>query len=111
MECDMPLFRPPSEARSLIFQVTLGCSWNKCLFCTSYKDKRFLVRSYEEVERDVEEMSRCYPDTKKIFLADGDPLEAPTDYLVKVLEWKPLLPRLDCRSGAYGACRQVAPPK
>ncbi|MFA4920416.1 MAG: hypothetical protein WC581_14415, partial [Thermodesulfovibrionales bacterium] len=51
MEYDMPLFRPPSEARSLIFQVTLGCSWNRCLFCTSYGTKEFRVRPFEEVER------------------------------------------------------------
>jgi len=86
MEYDMPLYRPPSEARSLIFQVTLGCSWNRCVFCISYKTKDYLVRPFEEVERDVAEMSRCYPDTKRIFLADGDPLEAPTDHLVKVLD-------------------------
>lgn len=86
MEYDVPLFRPPSEARSLIFQVTLGCSWNRCLFCTSYKTKNFRVRPVEEVERDVGEMSRRYPNTKRIFLADGDPMGAPTGYLVKVLD-------------------------
>jgi len=86
MEYDMPLFRPPSEARSLIFQVTLGCSWNRCVFCTSYRTKEFRVRPFEEVERDVVEMSRCYPDARKIFLADGDPMAAPTGYLVKVLD-------------------------
>ncbi|HNQ86205.1 MAG TPA: radical SAM protein [Deltaproteobacteria bacterium] len=86
MEYDMPLFRPPSEARSLIFQVTLGCSWNRCVFCAMYKTKKFLVRPFEEVERDVIEMSWHYPDTRKIFLADGDPLAAPTDYLIRVLD-------------------------
>src|SRR3972149_5767722 len=86
MEYDMPLFRPPSEARSLIFQVTLGCSWNRCLFCFSYRTKEYRVRPFEEVERDVVEMSRRYPDTRRIFLADGDPMEAPADYLVKVLD-------------------------
>ncbi|MCU0575481.1 MAG: radical SAM protein [Desulfobacterota bacterium] len=86
MEYDMPLFRPPSEARSLIFQVTLGCSWNRCMFCAMYKTKSFLVRPFEEVERDVVEMSWRYPDTRKIFLADGDPLAAPSDYLIKVLD-------------------------
>jgi len=86
MDYDMPLFRPPSEARSLIFQVTLGCSWNRCLFCAMYKTKNFLVRPFDEVERDVVEMSRRYPETRKIFLADGDPLAAPTDYLLKVLD-------------------------
>lgn len=86
MEYDFPLFRPPSEARSLIFQVTLGCSWNRCLFCTSYRTKEFLVRPFEEVERDVVEMSRRSPDARKIFLADGDPMAAPADYLMKVLD-------------------------
>ncbi|HEX7524421.1 MAG TPA: radical SAM protein [Candidatus Deferrimicrobium sp.] len=86
MEYDFPLFRPPSEARSLIFQVTLGCSWNRCLFCTSYRTKEFRVRPFDEVQRDVVEVSGCYPDTRKIFLADGDPMAAPTDYLLKVLD-------------------------
>jgi radical SAM superfamily enzyme YgiQ (UPF0313 family) len=86
MEYDFPLFRPPSEARSLIFQVTLGCSWNRCLFCASYRTKEFRVRPFEEVERDVVEMSGRYPNARKIFLADGDPMAAPTDYLVKVLD-------------------------
>jgi len=86
MEYDFPLFRPPSEARSLIFQVTLGCSWNRCRFCASYRTKEFRVRPFEEVERDVVEMSGRYPGTRKIFLADGDPMAAPTDYLLQVLD-------------------------
>jgi radical SAM superfamily enzyme YgiQ (UPF0313 family) len=86
MDYDFPLFRPPSEARSLIFQVTLGCSWNRCRFCASYRTKEFRVRPFEEVERDVVEMSGRYPNARKIFLADGDPMAAPTDYLVRVLD-------------------------
>ena len=86
MEYDLPLFRPPSEARSLIFQVTLGCSWNRCRFCVSYGTKEFRVRPYEDVEKDVIEMSGCYPNARRIFLADGDPMAAPTDHLVKVLD-------------------------
>ncbi len=86
MDYDMPLYRPPSEGRSLIFQVTLGCSWNKCLFCGMYKGKRFKARPWEDLERDINEMSRYVPDTRKVFLADGDPLCLDTDYLVKVLK-------------------------
>lgn len=86
MEYDLPLFRPPSEARSLILQVTLGCSWNRCLFCTSYSTKKFRVRPFEAVERDVVEMSGSHPNARRIFLADGDPMAAPTDHLVKVLD-------------------------
>jgi radical SAM superfamily enzyme YgiQ (UPF0313 family) len=66
--------------------VTLGCSWNRCRFCTSYRTKEFRVRPFEEVERDVVEMSVRYPDARKIFLADGDPMAASTDCLVKVLD-------------------------
>ena len=86
MEYDFPLFRPPSEARSLIFQVTLGCSWNRCRFCTSYRSKEFQVRPFEDVEREIVEMSKAWPDARKIFLADGDPMAAPTGYLLKVLD-------------------------
>jgi radical SAM superfamily enzyme YgiQ (UPF0313 family) len=86
MEYDFPLFRPPSEARSLIFQVTLGCSWNRCRFCASYRTKEFQVRPFEEVERDIVEMSGYHPDARRIFLADGDPMAAPTGYLLKVLD-------------------------
>jgi radical SAM superfamily enzyme YgiQ (UPF0313 family) len=85
MEYDMPLYRPPSEGRSLIFQVTLGCSWNKCLFCGMYKGKRFKARPWEDLEKDILEMSRYAPDTRKVFLADGDPLILDTEYLIKVL--------------------------
>ncbi|HQJ09206.1 MAG TPA: radical SAM protein, partial [Deltaproteobacteria bacterium] len=86
MEYDMPLYRPPSEGRSLIFQVTLGCSWNKCLFCGMYKGKRFAVRPWEELRKDILEMSWMQPGTRKVFLADGDPLCLDTDYLIKVLD-------------------------
>jgi hypothetical protein len=82
----MPLFRPPSEADSLIFQVTLGCSWNRCTFCAMYKAKEYVVRPFGELEREVVEMSRRYPGARRIFLADGDPVEAPTGHLVNVLD-------------------------
>lgn len=83
---DLPLFRPPSEAGSLIFQVTLGCSWNRCLFCASYRSKEFVVRPFEEMEKEIVEASWWYPDTRRIFLADGDPMAAPAEHLVKVLD-------------------------
>jgi radical SAM superfamily enzyme YgiQ (UPF0313 family) len=86
MEYDMPLFRPPSEAESLIFQATLGCSWNRCLFCASYKTKKYRVRPFGELEKDVAEMSARLPGTKRIFLADGDPLAVPTEDLARLLD-------------------------
>ena len=82
----MPLYRPPSEGRSLIFQITLGCSWNKCLFCGMYKGKRYQVRPWEEIEKDIIEMSWIVPDTRKVFLADGDPLGVDPGFLLRGLD-------------------------
>ncbi|MEA3497021.1 MAG: radical SAM protein [Bacteroidota bacterium] len=69
---DEPLFRPPSEAYSLIFQITLGCSWNKCAFCEMYSSKKFSIKADNLIEKEIIEASKLYPDTKKIFLADGN---------------------------------------
>ena len=85
MTYDMPLYRPPSEARSLIFQVTLGCSWNRCLFCGMYKTKRYQVRPWEDLKKDIIDMAAAYPGTKRIFLADGDVLGVDSEYLKKVI--------------------------
>jgi len=71
---DEPLFRPPSEAYSLIFQATIGCSHNKCSFCGMYKSKKFRIRSKSDVFRDLEEMAARYNKARRIFLADGDAL-------------------------------------
>ena len=107
MQYDMPLFRPPSEADSLIFQVTLGCSWNRCAFCAMYKAKEYVVRPFGELEREVVEMSRRYPGARRIFLADGDPVEAPTGHLVNVLDLLNLrFPALE-RVSAYAGPRNL----
>jgi radical SAM superfamily enzyme YgiQ (UPF0313 family) len=80
-----PVFRPPSEARSLILQVTLGCSHNKCTFCISFQDKEFRIKSFEEIKRDVEYVLPHYKGAKRIFLADGNALVIPTPDLLKIL--------------------------
>ena len=49
---DYPLYRPPSEAYSLIIQITLGCSHNKCTFCKMYKDKKFTIKPIEQIKKD-----------------------------------------------------------
>ncbi len=69
---DEPLFRPPSEAYSVIFQVTLGCSWNKCAFCEMYTSKKFKVKPENIVFEEIERIAKLAPDTRKIFLADGN---------------------------------------
>ena len=78
------VYRPPSEAYSLIVQCTLGCSHNKCAFCNMYKDKKFSIRPVEEVLRDLAEARSYERRIERIFLADGDALILPMDYLLPV---------------------------
>ena len=81
------VYRPPSEAYSLIVQCTLGCSHNKCAFCNMYKDKKFSIRPVEDVLRDLAEARSYERRIERIFLADGDALILPMDYLLKVLDF------------------------
>src|SRR5574338_825676 len=84
---DYPLYRPPSEADSLIFQVTLGCSFNECSFCDMYRSKEYVERSWDEVKAEIDIMSKALPDTKRIFLADGDALNLSTEYMQKIVKY------------------------
>jgi radical SAM superfamily enzyme YgiQ (UPF0313 family) len=93
---DYPLYRPPSEANSVIFQVTLGCSFNKCSFCNMYRTKDYSERSWEEIKNEIDLVSKSYPQTEKIFLADGDALNLSTSRLVQILDYlKGKFPNLD----------------
>ena len=69
-----PVFRPPSEAYSLILQVTNGCSWNKCTFCEMYTlpQKRFRFKPQDEIERELAAVVESGEPVRRIFLADGD---------------------------------------
>ena len=97
---DAPLYRPPSEAKSLIFQVTLGCSFNECSFCDMYRSKEYSERSWEEVKSEIDLMAKTLPNTTRIFLADGDALNLSTDYMVQIVEYIyqkfPNLERVSC---------------
>ncbi|GAV25839.1 radical SAM protein [Carboxydothermus islandicus] len=89
------IFRPPSEANSIILQVTVGCSHNKCTFCGMYKDKVFQIRPLKEVKEIINFFKLNYPFAEKVFLADGDALSAPTEYLIEVIKMlKNSFPRL-----------------
>ncbi|MDZ7859544.1 MAG: radical SAM protein [Candidatus Krumholzibacteriota bacterium] len=97
---DKPLWRPPSEANSLILQATIGCSHNRCLFCYMYRGKRFRVRKWEDLKRDIDQSSRLLPDTRRVFLADGDAFVLSRERLEQILDYLnesfPRLNRVSC---------------
>ena len=83
-----PVFRPPSEGRSLILQVANGCSYNKCTFCEMYTDeqKRFSPKPIEEIEKELRGLSKAGYPVKRVFLADGDAMTLSTRRLVDILQ-------------------------
>ena len=97
---DYPLYRPPSESKSLIFQVTLGCSFNECSFCDMYRSKEYSERPWDEVKMEIDMAAKHEPETKRIFLADGDALNLSTDYMVQIVKYLyekfPNLERVSC---------------
>ena len=82
-----PVFRPPSEARSLIFQITIGCSQNHCAFCGMYKGKRFSLKPVAEVLAEIAALPERYrTHVDRVFLADGDAVVYPFDGLCTILD-------------------------
>lgn len=86
MRYEGAVYRPPSEAYSLIIQATVGCSHNGCTFCNMYKDKSFHIHTVEEVFEDLAEARAMYNYVDRIFLADGDALIYKTEDLLKILD-------------------------
>lgn len=95
-----PLYRPPSEARSLIFQVTLGCSFNQCSFCDMYRSKIYEERPWSKIKDEIDLMAHHMPYSRRVFLADGDALNLDTDYMIKIVSYIrqrfPKLERISC---------------
>lgn len=87
MRYEGSVYRPPSEAMSLIVQVTIGCTHNKCTFCSMFKDKKFRVRDVSEVKEDLLMARRTYGYVEKIFLADGDALCLSMDKLEDIISF------------------------
>lgn len=102
------IFRPPSEARSLLVQATIGCSHNRCTFCAMYRDKRYRVRRLRHVLEDIRAArERLGPDLTRVFICDGDALVLPNRYLVPVLdELASAFPGLQ-RVGIYANARDI----
>ena len=101
------IFRPPSEARSLLLQITVGCSHNRCAYCDMYRDKRFRPKDMAQIEADIEEAAAAGPQFHRMFLCDGDALILPTKKLLQILDLvQQKLPWIE-RVGTYGDTRSV----
>jgi radical SAM superfamily enzyme YgiQ (UPF0313 family) len=84
---DFPPFRPPSEAESLLLRVTRGCPWNRCTFCSMYKDLKFEIRDVEEVKHDIELARELYgPRVRTVFIGDSNSLVVKTESLIEILK-------------------------
>ncbi len=106
---DEPVFRPPSEAYSLILQATHGCSWNRCAFCEMYSAKKFSVKKEAELFAEIEAAGRYYSDVRKVFLADGNAMVLSTARLLRILErLQTTFPKL-ARVSAYAIPKDLAP--
>lgn len=99
------IFRPPSEADSLILQVTVGCSYNRCTFCGAYQGKRFRIKSFEEIKEDIDEVSSYK--IQRVFLADGDALIIPQEELAKILSYLKVKLRGLRRVGIYANAKDI----
>ena len=86
MKYEGDIIRPPSEAYSLLLQVTVGCSHNRCTFCPSFKDKRFRIKDLDEIVEDLQYASRRFRRVERLFLCDGDALIIPQKRLVEILD-------------------------
>ena len=102
-----PVIRPPSEARSYILQVTYGCSHNRCTFCGTYQDKPFRVRETNQVMDDIELARSLRPNTRRVFLADGDALVLNANRLNHILDaLNDAFPHLE-RVGVYANAQNL----
>ena len=101
------IIRPPSEANSILLQVTVGCSRNKCTFCGAYKGKRFSIKSDEIIMEDIAFAANYCKRQRRVFLCDGDALIIPQKKLLKIVgEIKKQLPWVT-RVGAYANAKSL----
>jgi radical SAM superfamily enzyme YgiQ (UPF0313 family) len=97
---EYPLYRPPSEADSMILQVTLGCSFSNCSFCNMYRTKEYAEWPWEEIKTKIDMAAKFYPDTRRVLLADADALKLSKDRMIQILQYLnskfPELKRVSC---------------
>jgi radical SAM superfamily enzyme YgiQ (UPF0313 family) len=101
------IFRPPSEADSLILQVTVGCSYNRCTFCAAYQGKSFRIKRFEEIQEDIDEASSYRSQIQRVFLADGNALAMPERELLRILEYLKLRLNRTERVGIYANAKDI----
>jgi Fe-S oxidoreductase len=102
-----PVYRPPSEAESILLQITTGCSHNKCSFCGMYKQQRFSIIPEETVYADIDYAVRHFSHARRLFLCDGDALILPQKRLVPILaRIQEKLPQIK-RVGIYANCKSI----
>lgn len=101
------VIRPPSEADSYILQITYGCSHNRCTFCGTYEDKPFQVRPLGDVLEDVALAGTMFPDTRRVFLADGNALVLGTGQLLTILDALAAVFARLRRIGIYASARDI----
>lgn len=104
---EQPVYRPPSEGRSLLIQATIGCSNNKCTYCDMYRSKTYRVRPLKDIKKDIFRCAQAGLQPDKIFLCDGDALGAPMDLLEETLLFiQEVFP--DCRRvGVYATAENI----
>ena len=107
MHYEGTVIRPPSEADSILLQVTLGCSHNKCTFCGTYRGKRFNIKKDDVIFEDIEFAGKYCRRQKRLFLCDGDALVIPMRRLVPILERiRDRLPWVE-RVGVYANTKSI----
>ena len=106
MDYEGLIIRPPSEAYSLLLQVTVGCSHNKCTFCGAYRQKKFKIKSLDQIKKDLHEAS-SYENVDRVFLCDGDALIIPQPRLEEILKLiNTNLPNIN-RIGTYANAKSI----
>ncbi len=102
------IIRPPSEADSILLQVTVGCSHNKCTFCGTYKGERFKIKPDETIMEDIDYAAKHFKRQKRLFICDGDALIVPQKRLLKYLqEIEKKLPWVE-RVGVYANTKGIS---
>lgn len=86
MHYNGPIYRPPTEQNASMLQVTVGCSYNKCAFCTMYKSAKFHMSPESEIIEDLQELAALKHPIRRLFLLNGDPFVLSADKLLRIAE-------------------------